>query len=94
MAQARFPEPSDLRLPVKDLIGDGSNHMVHPEYTLDRPHPGYGKDPNVINHLGHTKYPKFVTNADGDKVIVHSAEEEAEATAEVADVYTNDNKWK
>jgi hypothetical protein len=80
MAQARFPEPEDLKLTSKELIGDGSNHMVHPEYSLDNPHPGFGKDPNIINHLGHTIYPKWVKNDKGENVIVNNAKEEAALT--------------
>src|ERR1700752_2991026 len=77
MAQAQFPEPKDLNLTVDKIAGDGSNHMSHTHYTLDNPHPGYGKDPNIINYLGHTKYPKWATNKIGEKVIVKNAEEEA-----------------
>lgn len=76
MAQAQFPEPKDLNLPTTLTAGDGTNHMVHTQYTLDNPHPGFGKDPNVINHLGHTKYPKWVKNSIGENVVVHNAEEE------------------
>jgi hypothetical protein len=72
-----FPVPPPLKLPVKDLIGDGQNNMNHIEYTLDNPHPGFGKDPNIINYLGHTKYPCYATKPDGEKVIVNNTEEEA-----------------
>lgn len=73
MAQAQFPDPPKLDILE---IGDGTN--VKPiNYSLDHPHPGFGKDPNIINEYGHTRYPKWV----GDQ-IVNSAEEEAELTGE------------
>lgn len=30
------------------------------EYTLDNPHPGFGKDEHIANEKGHTHYPKYV----------------------------------
>ncbi len=77
MAHAQFPEPKDLSLSVKDLISDGKNIMVHEQFTLDNPHPGFGKDPNIINYLGHTKYPRWVKNKIGESVIANNADEEA-----------------
>lgn len=29
-------------------------------YTVSDPHPMFGKDPNILNELGHTKYPMYV----------------------------------
>ena len=73
MAQAQFPQIPELKILQ---IGDGSN--VKPiNYTLDNPHPGFGKDPNIVNEFGHTKYPMYVGS-----VIVNNAEEEAAARAE------------
>jgi len=46
---------------------------------VENPHPGFGKDPNILNELGHTKYPMYVGS-----VIVKNAEEEAEARGEEA----------
>lgn len=74
-----FPVPKAITPPIRDLIGDSSNHMPHTEYTLDNPHPGFGKDPNILNYLGHTKYPKMVKNKIGDNVVVKNEEEENEA---------------
>lgn len=45
-------------------------------YSLDKPHPGYGTDPNIINYLGHTLYPKWITKPNGEKVIVKDKAEE------------------
>lgn len=51
-----FPEPTPLNILE---IGDGKDHRTM-TYTIDKPHPGYGKDENVINQYGHTIYPKMV----------------------------------
>lgn len=48
------------------------------QWSVANPHPGYGKDPNIINEFGHTMYPKWVKNSANEDVIVNSAEEEAE----------------
>ena len=49
------------------------------EYNVSNPHPGFGKDPNILNEFGHTKFPKWVTKPNGESVIVNSDSEEAEA---------------
>lgn len=42
-------------------------------------------DSNVGNELGHTIYPKWITNKDGDRVVVTSEDEEkAAVSVEVA----------
>lgn len=33
---------------------------VETGYSASNPHPGHGIDPNIMNELGHTHYPKFV----------------------------------
>ena len=49
-------------------------------YGVANPHPGYGKDPNILNVFGHTKYPMWVTKAGTDeRVIVNNEEEELAA---------------
>jgi len=50
------------------------------KYDLSNPHPGYGIDPNILNQYGHTAYPKWIDDADGNRRIVKSAKEEQEAT--------------
>lgn len=78
MAQAHFPEPKDLVVPFHDMIGDGTNIFMG-KWDVSNPHPGYGKDPNILNEYGHTKYPMYV----GD-VVVNNEEEEAEERAKTA----------
>jgi hypothetical protein len=77
---AQFPEPKKLDILE---IGDGRDNLdkLIGTYTLDKPHPGYGKDDNIINQLGHTVYPKWVypSGNSAPGVIVNSVEEEAEA---------------
>ena len=66
-------------------------------YDNENPHPGFGKDPNIRNVQGHTEYPKYVTNAGGERVIVNNPSEEAEAIgADVVeeDVVEEDKKSK
>jgi hypothetical protein len=50
------------------------------DYTLDNPHPGFGKDPNILNEYGHTAYPKWI-NVGGNRVIANTPKEEEELLA-------------
>jgi hypothetical protein len=70
MAQAQFPEVPDLDT---DHFGDGHIPKVFSNYTLSNPHPGFGKDPNILNEYGHTKYPMAIGSE-----IAHNAMEEAQ----------------
>jgi len=70
MSLTEFPSPPDLKLDFKDMVLDGKNH-VFSKWDVSNPHPGYGKDPNILNEYGHTKYPMYVGN-----VIVNNEEEE------------------
>lgn len=67
-----FPEPKDLDVPFADRIGDG-RPKVFQMYDVSNPHPGFGKDPNILNEFGHTKYPMFV----GSVIVNNEAEEKA-----------------
>ncbi len=73
MSLTAFPEPKDLEVNFVDRIGD-SRPKTFQEYDVSNPHPGFGKDPNILNEFGHTKYPMFV-----GKVIVNNEEEEKAA---------------
>ena len=47
-------------------------------YSLANPHPGFGKDPNILNEYGHTKYPKRIhSKIENQKVTVNNPTEEA-----------------
>jgi hypothetical protein len=74
---AQFPEPTPLNILE---IGDGGKPNPG-AYSLDKPHPGYGKDPYIINQLGHSLYPKWVYPQGNENpgVIVKNEKEEAEA---------------
>lgn len=48
-------------------------------YGPSNTHPLFGKDPNILNEYGHTKYPMWV-----GKVIVNNAEEEKIARGETS----------
>lgn len=76
MAFVTFPEPKDLNLKFEDMVLDGRPVNLQ-KYNVSNPHPGYGKDPNILNEFGHTKYPMYV-----GKVIVHNEEEEKAARGE------------
>lgn len=70
MSLTSFPGPEDLKLEFKDMVLDGKSINTSP-WGVSNPHPGFGKDPNILNEFGHTKYPMFVGN-----VIVNNEEEE------------------
>ena len=76
MALTQFPEPKSLNVLE---IGDSKDNRTV-KYSLENPHPMYGKDPNIINELGHTIYPKMIypQGRDFPGIVVHSAREEAE----------------
>lgn len=37
-------------------------------YSASNAHPGHGIDPNIMNELGHTHYPKFVDHPTDKRV--------------------------
>jgi hypothetical protein len=54
MAIVSFPEPPDLKVPYEQMILDGRSINLNP-YSVENPHPGFGKDPNILNELGHNE---------------------------------------
>lgn len=51
------------------------------KYSLANPHPGFGKDPNILNEYGHTEYPKRIfSKIENKKVTVDNPMEEAQHT--------------
>jgi hypothetical protein len=70
MSLTSFPEPKDLEVDFVNRTGD-SRPVSFQKWDVSNPHPGYGKDPNILNEYGHTKYPMWV-----DNVIVNNEEEE------------------
>lgn len=87
MSLTAFPEPKDLDIPFVDRIGD-SRPKVFQEYTVSNPHPGFGKDPNILNEFGHTKYPMWVNG-----VLAHNEEEEKALRNPVADDSEPKKAW-
>jgi hypothetical protein len=77
MPLTAFPEPADLQVDFVSRTGD-SRPLTFQRWDVSNPHPGFGKDPNILNEYGHTKYPMWVTAKDGTRIIVKNAEEEAE----------------
>lgn len=76
MSLTSFPEPDDLQVDFVARTGD-SKPLSFNKYSVENPHPGFGKDPNILNEYGHTKYPMWV-----GKVIVKNEEEEKAARGE------------
>lgn len=72
MAFVTFPEPKDLILPFEQMVLDGKPKSFN-QYSVENPHPGFGKDPNILNEYGHTKYPMWV----GNKIANNEEEENA-----------------
>ncbi|SRR6266852_8634651 len=85
MAQAHFPEPKSLN---KLEIGDGVIETAPGKYSLENPHPHFGKDPNIINEYGHTVYPKWVypNGKDLPGVVVNNEEEENTALGKIIEL--------
>lgn len=79
MAITAFPGPADLTVPYEQMITDGININVNP-WTVENPHPGFGKDTNILNEYGHTEYPMWVDDpADKTKRIIVNSKAEYEA---------------
>jgi len=80
MSLTAFPEPKDLDVPFVDRIGD-SRPKTFQQYDVSNPHPGFGKDPNILNEFGHTKYPMWVdSKIEGKRVVVNNPMEEMQHT--------------
>lgn len=84
-----FPGPDDLVLPFEQTVLDGKPKSFQ-KWTVDNPHPGFGKDPNILNEYGHTKYPMFVGN-----IVVNNEEEEkaARSPSSVSEANPDANSW-
>lgn len=64
-------------------IHSPTHNKTFGSYTVGNPHPGFGKDPNILNELGHTVYPKLIdSKIEGKRVVVNSPMEEAQHTGE------------
>lgn len=78
-----FQDMSDKITPQIDPVAAMQPQFVKDfaKYSVSNPHPGFGKDPNILNEFGHTKYPMMVYphGKDHDGVIVNNPDEEAKA---------------
>ena len=59
-----------------------------PDYDVSNPHPGFGKDPNILNEFGHTMYPKWVNG-----VIVQNEKEETKLIGKKVEKPTKPVGW-
>lgn len=90
MSLTAFPEPKDLEVDFVNRIGD-SRPINFQKWDVSNPHPGFGKDPNILNEYGHTKYPMYVGS-----VIVNNEEEEKAERAKLepqAEQQPKSNGW-
>jgi hypothetical protein len=55
---------------MADFDSSIGQHDAH-KYSASNPHPMHGKDPNIMNELGHTYYPKYVHEYDDKGAIVY-----------------------
>jgi len=79
MSLTAFPEPKDLDVDFVHRTGDSRPRDLS-MYNVSNPHPGFGKDPNILNEYGHTKYPMWVNGK-----IANNEEEEKAIKGEVAE---------
>jgi hypothetical protein len=49
-------------------MADISTNKEPDGYSASNPHPGHGIDPNIMNELGHTVYPKYVDHPSEKRV--------------------------
>ncbi len=42
------------------MFDEDARHGEVAKYSASNPHPLHGKDPNIMNELGHTHYPKWI----------------------------------
>ena len=73
------------------MFDEHARHGEKAEYSASNPHPLFGKDPNILNELGHTKYPMYVDhptekNAAGFpvRVVVNDEDHHAEVIGATA----------
>ena len=73
-----FTDMKDKAIPQPDPIAAQDSKFVKDfrEWGLTMPHPGFGRDPNIMNEFGHTIYPKWVKTPNGERVVVNNKEEE------------------
>ena len=89
MALTAFPEPKDLEVDFVNRIGD-SRPISFQKWDVSNPHPGFGKDPNILNEYGHTKYPMYV----GNVIVQNEEEEKAERVKQGLDAPKSEGGWK
>ena len=84
MSLTAFPEPKDLEVDfVNRWFWMIAVLRSFSPYSVENPHPGFGKDPNVLNEYGHTKFPMWVdSKIEKKRVIVNNEEELAKHTAD------------
>lgn len=67
----------DQNIDVLEIFSEAHKKDFN-KYSLANPHPGFGKDPNILNEYGHTEYPKRIhSKIENQKVTVNNPTEEA-----------------
>ena len=73
-------EWSDKNIDVLEIYSPTHNKSFG-QYSLSNPHPGYGKDPNILDELGRTEYPKKIfSKVENKRVTVNNPTEEEQHT--------------
>jgi hypothetical protein len=65
------------------MFDEDARHGEVGVYTAGNPHPMFGKDPNILNELGHTKYPMWVDHPNEkrvDTIVTHLRNNEQKLT--------------
>jgi len=90
MSLTAFPEPKDLEVDFINRTGD-SRPKSFVEHGVANPHPGFGKDSNIGNEFGHTKFPMWVDSKIAkERIIVNNEMELAQHTAEPVEAPVTD----
>lgn len=84
MPLTAFPEPKDLNVDFVHQTGDSQPQSFN-RYDVSNPHPGFGKDPNILNEFGHTKFPMWVdSKIEHKRIVVKNQAEYDQHTEEAA----------
>ena len=71
---------TDKSIDVLEIFSEAHKKDFN-KYSLANPHPGFGKDPNILNEYGHTEYPKRIfSKIENQKVTVNNPTEEEQHT--------------
>lgn len=87
-------EWSDKNIDKLEIFSEAHKKDIA-KYSLSNPHPGFGKDPNILDEYGRTEYPKKIfSKVENRRLTVTTPTEEAFHTGneikEIEPVKTDD----